>query len=231
MSVTADDSTDLLTFADSLDERGVPLSLLVRPVGPDGPLAPTSRLAGWLRERHAGGDALVLHGYDHSRRPLGPQRRIRRAEFSALPAHEAALRLAAAAWVMGRAGLETTAFAPPGWRASAGTLTALAAREFAVCALEAEVHVLADDLPGLLRARVHGFETLPRGPEAMCARLLGARAARTARRDGLVRIAVRSDDLHRPERRDAVLAAVDLVLGRGATAATYASIAATALAA
>jgi predicted deacetylase len=76
VSMTADDSADVLSFADSVAERGVPLSLLVRPVGSDGPLAPTSRLVGWLRERQAGGDALVLHGYDHSRRPRGPQRRI-----------------------------------------------------------------------------------------------------------------------------------------------------------
>ena len=65
----------------------------------------------------------------------------------------------------------------------------------------------------------------------MCARLLMAKAARTARRGGLVRIAVRSDDLHRPERRDAVLAAVDLALGRGAAGATNASITTLALAA
>ncbi|MGZ8750740.1 MAG: DUF2334 domain-containing protein, partial [Pseudonocardia sp.] len=82
VSVTADDTADLLSFADSVADRGVPLSLLVRPVGSQGPLEPTSRLAGWLRERHTGGDALVLHGYDHSRRPLGPQGRIRRTEFS-----------------------------------------------------------------------------------------------------------------------------------------------------
>ena len=224
VSVTADDTADLRSFADALADRGVTLSLLVRPVGPDGPLAPTSRLAGWLRERRTGGDALVLHGYDHSRRPLGPQHRIRRAEFSALPAHEAALRLAAAKWVMERAGLETAAFVPPGWRASVGTMAALAGREFAVCAVEAEVHVLAGNLPGLLRARLLGFETGPRGPDAMCARLLVAKAARTARRGGLVRIAARGNDLRRAERRDALLAAVYVALDHGAANATYASV-------
>ena len=91
---------------------------------------------------------LVLHGYDHSRRPLGPQHRIRRAEFSALPAHEATLRLAAARWVMERAGLDTASFTPPGWRASPGTLTALAARGFAVCADEGGVHLLAAPVAG-----------------------------------------------------------------------------------
>jgi predicted deacetylase len=219
------------SFADALAGRGVPLSLQVRPVSPQGPLAPTSHVAGWLRERRTGGDALVLHGYDHSRRPLGPQHRIRRAEFSALPPHEAALRLAAARWVMERAGLETGAFTPPGWRASAGTLTALSSRGFAVCADEAGVHLLQAPLSGPVRARLLGFETGPRGPEAMCARLLVAKAARTARRGGLVRIAVRRGDLFRPERRGAVLAAVDAALGHGATGATYGSITAVALAA
>ena len=63
VSLTADeDVAGLQPFADTLAARGVPLSLLVRPVGPEGPLAPRSRRAGWLRERHSGGDALVLHG-------------------------------------------------------------------------------------------------------------------------------------------------------------------------
>lgn len=219
------------SFADALADRGVPLSIQIRPVGPEGPLPPQSRLAGWLRERRTGGDALVLHGYDHSRRPLGSQHRIRRAEFSALPSHEAALRLAAARWVMERAGLETAAFTPPGWRASAGTLTALSVRGFAVCADEVGVHLLKPPVSAPVRARVLGYETGPRGPEAMCARLLVAKAARTARRGGLVRIAVGRDDLHRAERRGAALAAVDAALGHGATGTTYESTTSIALAA
>ena len=225
------DVAALRPFVDDLADRRLPLSLLVRPVGPGGPLAPTSHCAGWLRERRVGGDALVLHGYDHSRRPLGPQHRIRRTEFSALPAHEAALRLAAARWVTERAGLVTTAFAPPGWRASAGSRTALTARGFAVCADEAGVHLLTGPVPRSVRARLLGFETGPPGPDALCARLLVAKAARVARRDGLVRIAVRGDDVARPERRAALLDAVDVVLAHGATGATYTSITDVALAA
>jgi predicted deacetylase len=225
VSLTVDDDVaGLQSFADAPAERRIPLSLLVRPVGPDGPLTPTSHRAGWLRERHSGGDALVLHGYDHSRCPLGPQHRIRRAEFSALPAHEATLRLAAARWVTERAGLELAAFAPPDWRASVGTLTALAARGFAVCGDTAGVHLLTGPAPRLARARLLGFETRPRVPETMSAALLVARASRAGRRGGMVRIAVCGDDLRRPERRGAVLRAVDLVLGYGATGATYASI-------
>ncbi len=217
------------TFAAALAERGLPLSLLVRPVGPAGPLAPGARVAGWLRERRSAGDELVLHGYDHSQRPLGPQTRIRRAEFSALPAHEAALRLAAARWVTDRAGLELTAFAPPAWRVSAGTLTALAARGFTTCADEAGVHLLGGPVPGAVRAPV--LETGARTPEVLTTRLLVAKATRAARRGALVRIAVRGDDLRRPERRAALLGVVDFVLGSGASGATHGSATAVACAA
>jgi predicted deacetylase len=223
----ADDGSGLQpyveSFAATLTDRGLPLSLLVRPVGPAGPMTPGSRLAGWLRDRHDGGDALVLNGYDHSHRALGPQRRIPRPEFAALPEHEATLRLAAARWVTDRAGLDIGAFVPPGWRASAGTLTALAARDFAVCADETGLHLLAGPVPSLVRARLFGFRGVA-PTDAWRARLLFAETARTARRGGLVRIAVRGDDVRRPERLQAVLAAVDLVLAAGATGATYASL-------
>ena len=71
----------------------------------------------------------------------------------------------------------------------------------------------------------------PRVPETMSAALLVARSSRAGRRGGVVRIAVCGDDLRRAERLDAVLRAVVLVLGHGATGATYASIADVALAA
>jgi uncharacterized protein len=218
----ADDGSGLQPYAESfaatLADRGLPLSLLVRPVGPAGPMTPGSRLAGWLRERREGGDALVLNGYDHSHRALGP-----RPEFAALPAHEATLRLAAARWVTDRAGLDISAFVPPGWRASPGTLTALAERDFVVCADESGLHLLSGPVPSLVRARLFGFRGVA-PTDAWRARLLVAETTRTARRGGLVRIAVRGDDVRRPERLHAVLAAVDLVLAAGSTGATYASL-------
>ena len=77
----------------------------------------------------------------------------------------------------------------------------------------------------MVRARLFGLRGVP-PTDAWRARLLVAETARTARRGGLVRIAVRGDDLRRPERLHALLAAVDLVLGVGATGETYASVAA-----
>ena len=100
-----------------------------------------------------------------------------------------------------------------------------------MCGDAVGVHVLTGSAPRLARARLLGFDTSPRVPETMCAALLVARASRTCRRGGVVRIAVCGDDLRRPERRDAVLRAVDLVLGHGSAGATYASITDVALAA
>jgi predicted deacetylase len=59
--------------------------------------------------------------------------------------------------------------------------------------------------------------------EAWRCRTLVAEVTRTARRGGLVRINVRSKDLRREHRRDAVLAAVDAALELGAVPATYRS--------
>jgi uncharacterized protein len=140
-----------------------------------------------------------------------------------LPAHEAALRLAAARWVTDRAGLHATAFVPPGWHASAGTVTALTARGFDVCADESGVHLLSGSAPCLVRARLFRFRGVP-PTDAWRARVLVAETGRAARRGELVRLAARSDDLGRPERLHALLTAVDLVLGGGATSATYASV-------
>jgi uncharacterized protein len=235
LSGLSDDASGSLAraaaFAAALDARGVPLSQLVRPCGPAGPLPPDAPLVAWLRGRP--GDALVLHGYDHSADPLvaGQLARVgRRAEFAALPRHEAGLRLVAARRALTATGLRTDAFVPPRWLASPGTLDALREQRFAVCADDSGVRLL--DSGTLVRARVLGFRASGearavaenrRAAEAWRARLLVAEVARTARRGGLVRIAVRAKDLRRASRRDAVLAAVDAALALGAAPATYRS--------
>ena len=68
---------------------------------------------------------------------------------------------------------------------------------------------------------------------AASGRLLIAKAARTALFPAWSWIAVRHDDLRRPERRDAVLGAVDVALGPAhrLSDATYESITTAALAA
>jgi predicted deacetylase len=123
-------------LSDELARRGVPLSLLFAPrvAGSD------REVVAWIKQRMAGGDALLLHGFDHAAEPRGRSVALgRRAEFAALPAHEAGLRLTAAIRALERVGLATTGFAPPRWLASRGTLIALRRKGFRLCAEAAGV--------------------------------------------------------------------------------------------
>jgi len=225
-------------LAAALDARGTPMSHLLRPRGDDGPARPGSPVVEWLLDRRARGDAVALHGFDHAADPIGnwgaAPRLGRRAEFATLPRHEAALRLTAARHTAAAAGLATDLFVPPRWLASPGTLLALREQGFTLCAEEAGVWLLPAGT--LLRARLLGFrgeravgEREParvragrrKATEAWRCRLLVAETARTARRGGLVRIALRAKDLRRPARVVAALAAVDAALALGAVPATY----------
>jgi hypothetical protein len=213
-------------FTGELDARGVPLSQLLRPAGvPAG-----SPLAQWVHERRAAGDALVLHGFDHTAAPIALPRVGRRAEFATLPRHEAGLRLVAARRALTALGLRTDLFVPPRFIASPGTVDALREQGFGLVADEQGVRFLREPVERLLRSRVLGFrvsgERHPvaddrRAAEAWRCRVLAAEVTRTVRRGGLVRINVRAKDLKRPPRRAAVLAAVDAALGLGATPTTY----------
>jgi predicted deacetylase len=181
----------------ALDARGVPVTHLLRPA--DAP----PELVAWIRGR---GDALALHGYDHTTRPLG-HGRGRKGEFASLPHHEAGLRLTAARRALTAAGLWTDVFVPPRWLASEGTFTAAAEQGFRVLAVESGIHDL-------------------RTGAAVAARVLSARptqlgVAWVLRRGGPVRIHVRAKDLRRPGRAEAVLAAVDAALAH-VTPTTYA---------
>jgi predicted deacetylase len=239
LSGLTEDSPEALTrataFAAELDAREVALSQLLRPRSAAGPLRPDSPLTRWMHERRAAGDAVVLHGYDHSPDPIGPwqssalARVGRKAEFAALPRHEAGLRLTAARRVLTAVGLRTELFVPPRWLASPGTVEALREQGFGMLADENGVRFLrGDDAP--VRARVLGFrasgERLPladdrKAAESWRCRMLAAEVARTVRRGGLVRINVRVKDLRRDARHDAVLAAVDAALALGVVPATY----------
>lgn len=215
-------------FAAELGARGVPVSQLFRPVPAD------PALVRWMHERAAAGDAVVLHGYDHTADPIGnghtsaPARLGRRAEFATLPRHEAGLRLTAARRALAAADLWTDLFVPPRWLASADTVEALREQGFAVLADEQGIHAL--QAGPVVRARVLGFRASGeqravaddrKAAEAWRCRVLAAEVTRTARRGGLVRINVRAKDLRRPARRDAALAAVDAALTLGAVPTTY----------
>ncbi|MGH3793616.1 MAG: DUF2334 domain-containing protein [Pseudonocardiaceae bacterium] len=222
-SATLDDCAAL---AADLDVRRVPVSLLVVPRRPGG-----SAAVDWIRERRDQGDAVLMHGYDHTADPIGSwgsytvARVGRRAEFATLPAHEAGLRLHAAGILLERVNLVTDAFAPPRWLASPGTLRALRDRGYQVCAGATGVHELRSHK--VYRGRVLGFG-LAHGERAepwWCrAMVLGA--ARAARRGSLVRIAVDAADLARSGRRSGLLDAVDIALHHRARPSTYPAMAA-----
>ncbi|WP_425457071.1 DUF2334 domain-containing protein [Amycolatopsis cihanbeyliensis] len=231
-------------LAAELDDRGVPLSMLFTPCAGDGAAEATE----WMRTRVARGDQVLLHGYDHRITPSHHTVRFgRRAEFAALPAHEARLRLIAATAALERAGLRADGFAPPRWLVSRGTLDALRERGFSLCADLSAVRDLGTDR--VHRARVQGFGSAtgtddepgatmssavrPRGrvrrkhgqkqpTETVRCFALVLSAARTARRGGLVRLGVDAGDLERPGRRRAFLDAVDAATDAGAAGTTYA---------
>jgi len=202
-------------LSDELAARGVPLSLLLAPriAGADQP-AP---VLGWVRARRAAGDALLQHGYDHPAEPRSLVGR-RRAEFAALPAHEAGLRLIAAGSAMERLDLLPDGFVPPRWLASPGTLIALRRKGFQLCA---DLVGVRDLRTGIVhRGRVLGLGSGERTEPWWCFALVMG-AARTARRGGLVRLAVDTADLVRSGPRQALLDAVDIALHHGARPLTY----------
>ena len=211
-------------LAQALGTRGVPLSLLVAPRSKGGHrLADDAPTLEWLRLRQRAGDAIVLHGYDQA------ATKTRRAEFAALPEHEAALRLTAAYRMLESLGLRTRLFAPPRWSVSSGALHALPRSGFRLCA---DLTAVSDlEHASLVRSRVLGVTGRAGGSglgaaentttEPWWCRALVMGAGRTARRGGLVRIAVDARHLGRSGPRQAVLDAVDLALHHGAEPDRY----------
>lgn len=191
-----------------LARRGVPLTMLFAPG-----IAEPEAVA-WVRTRRAAGDAVLLHGFNHSlQRGIG-----RRAEFAALPAHEAGLRLTAATAALERVGLVADGFAPPRWMVSYGTLVALRDKGFTLCA---DLTGVRDLYRGTVyRGRIQGFGRGDRTEPWWCyALVLGA--ARQARKGGLVRLGADTSDLTRSGSRQALLDAVDIALHHGASGVTY----------
>ena len=191
-------------FCAELHERSVPVSFLVAPRLKGGYRldrdAPTVE---WLVDRRGRGDAIVLHGYDEA------ATKKRRGEFATLPAHEANLRLMGADRVLEHLGLRTRLFAAPGWTVSQGTITALPRNGFRLLAGMSGITDLVRQTT--VRARVlgigEGFLTEP-----WWCRTVVLSAERTARRAGIVRVAVAARQLRQPGPRQAMLDAIDLSL-------------------
>jgi predicted deacetylase len=205
--------TEVDAFCELLDARGVPASFLVAPRIKGGyRLDSDAPTVEWLADRRERGDAIVLHGFDEA------ATKKRRGEFATLPAHEANLRLMAADRVLEHLGLRTRLFAAPGWTVSQGTVTALPRNGFRLLAGLNGITDLVRQT--MVRARVLGIGEGFLSEPWWC-RTLVLSAERTARRDGIVRVAVHARHLRRPGPRQAMLDAVDLALMHRCVPAVY----------
>ncbi|MDT8910693.1 DUF2334 domain-containing protein [Amycolatopsis sp. PS_44_ISF1] len=204
-------------LAAELERRRVPLSILHVARTEDGPVT------AWVRGRGAAGDSVLLHGYDHRVAPTHRAVQLgRRAEFAALPAHEARLRLIAAKAALAATGVTVDGFAPPRWLASPGTLQALREHGFTLCA---DLVSVRDLVTGeVRRARVQEFTSQSHRTETVRCFALVLAAARAARRGGLVRLDIDALDLARPGLRQAFLDAIDVALENHAFGSTYGSL-------
>jgi predicted deacetylase len=226
---TADQTARWCADADAL---GVPVSLLVIA----GPwrgmlLADAPDYARVLRDRVAGGDEIVLHGWTHSAGPEGG--RVRRAvgravargaaEFAALDVTQAASRLAAGRHSLRDLGLSAEGFTPPGWLASPGAMNALRLGGFRYVTTHWGLHRFHD---GQLR-RGFALSHRPTGGFGERAGIAVMRhsARRTGARGGIVRIALHPDDLSRPGLRDTTLRTIEAVIASGGQPMTYGQLA------
>ena len=204
---------DVDSFCAHMDARGVPVSLLVAPRLKGGyRLDRDPGTVEWLVARRARGAALMLHGYDEV------ASKKRRGLYATLPAHEANLRLTAADRVLEHLGLRTRLFAAPVWSVSAGVVKALPSNGFR---LLADLHSITDLLRhDTVRARVLGIGEGFLAEPWWC-RTVVRSAERTARRKGIVRVAVAAHHLPNRGPRRAMLDAVDLALMHGCTPTVY----------
>lgn len=204
---------EIAAFTEEMDRRTIPLSFLVAPrLKGKYRLVEDQPTVDWLAARRSRGDAIVLHGYDQA------ATKKRRDEFAALPAHEANLRLMAADRVMEQTGLRTRLFAAPGWMASAGAIEMLPRNGFR---LNIGLSEITDLVHGTsVRSRVLGIGEGFLSEPWWC-RMLVLTAARTARRDGVVRVAISAKHLRKPGPRQAMIDAIDLALLHGSVPGVY----------
>ncbi|WP_370330381.1 DUF2334 domain-containing protein [Mycolicibacterium hippocampi] len=204
---------DVASFSAQLDDRGVPASFLVAPRLKGGyRLDRDPATVQWLTDRRADGDAIVLHGFDEA------ATKARKGEFATLPAHEANLRLMAADRTLEHLGLRTRLFAAPGWNVSPGAVKVLPRNGFRLLAGLTGITDLVRDQT--VRTRVLGIGEGFLAEPWWC-RTLVLSAERTARRAGVVRVAVAARHLRRPGPRQAMLDAVDLALMHACVPTVY----------
>jgi len=204
---------DAAEFCAEMDARNVPVSLLVAPRLKGGyRLDHDPETVEWLTARRERGDAIVLNGFDEA------ATKRRRSEFAVLRAHEANLRLMGADRVLEHLGLRTRLFAAPGWIVSEGTKMALPRNGFRLLVGLTGVTDLMRKTT--LRGRVLGIGSGFLAEPWWC-RTVVLSAERTARRGGILRLAVSARQLRRTGPRQAMLDAVDLALMHRSTPTVY----------
>ncbi|GLZ51144.1 DUF2334 domain-containing protein [Actinomycetospora sp. NBRC 106378] len=137
-----------VALCDALDERRVPLTLLVGP-------RPHPEVAAFAAARRRAGDAVLLHGFRSVHDDARPYRR--------LPVLEARLRLAGAARSAEALGLPVDGFAAPGWTVSPGTRVALAEAGLDLLLDDGGVHRLGVPTAGLAGPVVEAGRPTPTG--------------------------------------------------------------------
>ncbi len=204
-------------LAAELDQRSVPLSLLVTPSRQPANRLTTDRAAlDWVTDRAAGRDALVLHGFDHGDHVSTTRRLLTGAAL--VPAHEAGLKLISLRTRLDALGLHPECFAPAHWVIAPGALGSLRRAGFRVCA---ELHGVRDLQRDTVRlGRVIGFGQGEHGLSWRCLAVVMS-ASRAARKGALVRLAVDGAMLGRPGVHAAIVDAVDIALHHSATPTTY----------
>lgn len=206
---------DAARFMTQMADRGVTPSLLVAPYsGKDWSLRRSPAVLEWTRRRIEEGAEMLLAGFDQTAKG-------RRSEFATLDAHEARLRLTAAARQMHALGLDTDMFAPPRWALSDGTLEILPDLGFRIAADLYAVHDLGTGAtdPTRVLAVGEGF-----GAAGWWRRALRATVDRTVADGRSLRLSVSAKKLREEKVRRSVLRMVDQALNAGARPVGYATV-------
>jgi uncharacterized protein len=214
-------------WAEELDRRHVPATLLVVPGPWEGPPLRLDRdLVAWLHERRQRGDEISQHGWTH--RAVAGARAWRRAlasvaargcaEFWSLDTREAKRRIELGRDVLHRAGLAPIGFTPPGWLASTPTREVLADLGYGYTTSRRAVL----DLETGESHRVPALSQRPgSAAEALGRSVVDGWARRLVRRAASTRLALHPLDLDNPALVESNLAVIDRVLEAGARARTY----------
>lgn len=215
---------------------GVPAVLLVVPGPWRGPgLAEEPEFGAELRRAAEAGHELALHGWSHTAQPGGGRSRrwsgqiaARGAgEFWALDESEARARIDLGLGTLRAAGIEPQGFVPPGYLASPGTWTALAASGLRYWTSHFAVHDLRAEVRRTVVALSHrpamGARGRPFG-ERSGEYLISRSPQWFTHRGRPLRLALHPDDLRRPGLRDTTLRAIERALALGARAVTYAQL-------